>query len=116
MVTRLYYKHDPLHVATCPVTVHALLHIAPSIKAVGPVWAYWAFPMERHCGDILRNIKSRRYPYKSIDHYVTARAHITQVKLLYDLHQELSFKCPTLGKYDFSLPWCKFSFPDKRLD
>jgi hypothetical protein len=39
----------PSHVTCCPLTVHALLHIAPTIRAMGPVWAYWAFPMEHHC-------------------------------------------------------------------
>ncbi|KIL55189.1 hypothetical protein M378DRAFT_53490, partial [Amanita muscaria Koide BX008] len=90
---KLYYKRDPLRVATCPITVHALLHIAPSIRAMGPVWAYWAFPMERYCGTLGPIIKSRRHPYKSIDHYVTACAQLTQTKLLYNV-QELSFKRP----------------------
>jgi hypothetical protein len=32
--------------------IHALLHIADAIKAMGPVWATWAFPTERACGHI----------------------------------------------------------------
>jgi hypothetical protein len=63
--------------------------------------------MERFCGDILPNIKSRRYPYKSIDHYVSARAHLSQIKLLYNLHQELSFQSHSLCSNHFALPWCK---------
>ncbi|KIL56887.1 hypothetical protein M378DRAFT_62534, partial [Amanita muscaria Koide BX008] len=101
---KFYYKYDPLRVAACPITVHALLHIASSIRSSGPVWAYWAFPMERHCGEILPYIRSRRYPYKSIDHYVTARARLSQIALLYNLHQELCFDRPTSRKNDFSLP------------
>jgi hypothetical protein len=58
VVPRYYYKHDPVRISTCPITVHALLHIASSIREMGPVWAYWAFPMERYCGDILPNIRS----------------------------------------------------------
>lgn len=46
--------------------------------------------MERFCGDVVRHIKSRRYPYISINNYVTASAHLTQVQLLYNL-EELSF-------------------------
>jgi hypothetical protein len=63
--------------------------------------------MERYCGELLPNIKSRRYPYKSLDHYVTARAHLTQIKLLYNLHDELSLQPPPSHCHDFSLPWCK---------
>lgn len=92
----LYYKHDPIRVAACPLTIHALLHIAPSIRIMGPVWAYWAFPMERICGDIGRNIRSWRFPYKSIDHYVASHAQLTQVRLLYNLHEELSLERPVL--------------------
>jgi hypothetical protein len=107
VIPRYYYKHDPLRISTCPTTVHALLHIASSIREMGPVWAYWAFPMERYCGEILPNIRSRRYPYKSIDRYVSARAHLSQIKLLYNLHQELSLQSLPSSSNDFALPWCK---------
>jgi len=104
---RLYYQHDPLRVAACPVTIHALLHIAPSIRVAGPVWAYWAFPMEHYCRELLPNIKSHRHPYKSLNHYVTTWAHLMQIKLLYNLHNKLSLQPPPLHCYEFSLPWCK---------
>ncbi|KAF9461336.1 hypothetical protein BDZ94DRAFT_1372398 [Collybia nuda] len=68
----LYYNHDPMCVSTCPLTIHALLHIAPTIRAMAPVWAYWAFPMEHYCGDLLCHIKSRRFPYPNINKYVTS--------------------------------------------
>ena len=45
-ISRLYYQHKPEHVSCCPLTIHVLLHIAPTIRVMGPVWAYWAFPME----------------------------------------------------------------------
>ncbi|THH16136.1 hypothetical protein EW146_g4451 [Bondarzewia mesenterica] len=63
----LYYQKEPQHIATCPVTIHALLHIADSIEACGPVWAYWAFPMERYCSLIRPAIKSRKHPFASLD-------------------------------------------------
>ena len=44
----LYYKHDPNRLSACPLTIHALLHIAWGIRVAGPVWTYWAYPMERH--------------------------------------------------------------------
>lgn len=95
--------------SACPITIHALLHIAGSIRTIGPVWAYWAFPMERHCGEIKRCIKSRRHPYKSIDTYVTSQAHVAQIKLLYDLCKELSFRSDSESN-DFNLSSCE-SYP-----
>ncbi|KAI0716298.1 hypothetical protein C8Q76DRAFT_599310, partial [Earliella scabrosa] len=79
---------------TCPVTVHALLHIADSIEAIGPVWAYWAFPMERFCGMLQPAIKSRRYPWASIENHLTGLVCISQIKLVYDMHEELAFRKP----------------------
>ena len=98
-----------MRVATCPLTIHALLHIAPTIRAMGPIWAYWAFPMERFCGDILRNVRSRRFPYANINKYVTSRAQLTHITLLYDLHQQLSLLPPVSHDKDVKLPSCKSS-------
>jgi hypothetical protein len=77
---RWYYRYDPLRLATCPVTVHALLHIADSILAVGPVWASWAFPTERYCGKLMRAISSRRWPFENLDRFVLHDAVLTHAK------------------------------------
>ena len=71
---------------------------------MGPVWAYWAFPMERYCGNIGRNIKSRRFPYTAINKYITAQAQLTQITLLYGLHNQLSFHPPQSHDKDLQLP------------
>ena len=86
---RLYYKHDPNQLSTCPLTIHALLHIAWGIRVASPVWTYWAYPMERHCNTLLQLIRSRRHPYASISSFVTAKSQLDQIKLLYDLHEIL---------------------------
>ena len=86
---RLYYENDPTRLSACPLTIHGLLHIAWGIKVAGPVWTYWAFAMERHCNTLLRSIKSRRHPYASITSFVTATAQLDQIRLFYDLHDEL---------------------------
>ncbi|KIM59027.1 hypothetical protein SCLCIDRAFT_27607 [Scleroderma citrinum Foug A] len=78
---QFYYQHNPTRIATCPITIHALLHIADSIEATGPVWTSWAFPMERFCGSLQPAIKSRRHPYTSISKHVMDKAHLTQVQL-----------------------------------
>jgi hypothetical protein len=86
----IYYQHNHNHISTCPVTVHALLHIADSIIATGPVWCYWAFPMERYCGKLQPAIRSRRFPYASLDHYVIENAQLTQIKVVYNMLEELA--------------------------
>ena len=87
---RLYYEHQPARIPACPLTIHGLLHIAWGIKVAGPVWTYWAYPMERHCNTLLQLIQSRRRPYASISSFVTATAQqLGQIRLLYDLHEAL---------------------------
>ncbi|KAA1474205.1 hypothetical protein DENSPDRAFT_860222 [Dentipellis sp. KUC8613] len=80
----LYYQYDPMRVSTCPLTVHALLHIADMIVLWGPVWAYWAFPMERFCGLIRPAIKSRKHPDASLDRYLLEVAQLFQITLVYN--------------------------------
>ncbi|KIJ70560.1 hypothetical protein HYDPIDRAFT_184816 [Hydnomerulius pinastri MD-312] len=99
-----YYQYSPARLAACPVTIHALLHIADSIDATGPVWTSWAFPMERFCGSLQPAIKSRRHPYASIDRHVVDEARLTQVQLLYNLQSMLTLTKPpsTLAEQSFS--------------
>lgn len=63
--------------------------------------------MERHCGDIGRHVKSRRHPYANINKYVTSLAHLTQIRLLYNLEDALSLKKPISRDLSFTLPSCK---------
>ena len=88
--------------STCPVTIHALLHIADSIKTCGPVCCYWAFPMERYCNRLKPAIKSRWFPYAAIDRYILEDVQLTQIKVIYNLVDELSLK-PTSAKYQKNL-------------
>ncbi|KIJ64977.1 hypothetical protein HYDPIDRAFT_89555 [Hydnomerulius pinastri MD-312] len=97
-----YYQYSPERLSVCTVTAHALLHIADSIEATGPVWTTWAFPMERFCGSLQPAIRSRRYPYASIDNYIVSAARLTQVELLYNLQRELSLRKQPDPNYGFS--------------
>ncbi|KAJ8456982.1 hypothetical protein ONZ45_g18499 [Pleurotus djamor] len=87
---KLYYQYSPDRLATCPLTIHGLLHIADGITEMGPVWAYWAFPMERYCGKLQRGIKSRRFPFASLDNFVLYHAQLSHIKTLYALEDQLS--------------------------
>ncbi|KAJ7206884.1 hypothetical protein GGX14DRAFT_535429 [Mycena pura] len=86
----IYFQNDVERMSTCPLTIHALLHIAQGIKFCGPVWCYWAFPMERYCGSLQPGIRSRRFPWASIDRYVIETAQLTQIKTVYNVARELS--------------------------
>jgi hypothetical protein len=109
----IYYQYNPDRLSACPVTVHALLHIADSIEASGPVWASWAFPTERYCGSLTPAIKSRRYPFPSIDRHVTEVAQLTQIKMFHCLEDVLSLQAPKHRIADqFSDPECEYSMID----
>ena len=92
----MYYQYLPSRLATCTLTIHALLHVADCIEAAGPMWAYWAFPMERYCGSLVPAVRSRRFPFPSIDRYVTEVAQLAQVKINHHLHETLALQAPKL--------------------
>ena len=48
--------------------------------------------MERFCGNLQPAIKSRRYPWASIDNRILVLAQLTQVGLKYDMQQELRLR------------------------
>jgi hypothetical protein len=82
---------------------------------MGPVWAYWAFPIEHHCGDILHNIRSQQFPYANINKYVTSHAQLMHITLLYGLHEKLSLLPPVHHDTDVELPSCKSSVMSTNL-
>ncbi|QRV90391.1 hypothetical protein RhiJN_18409 [Ceratobasidium sp. AG-Ba] len=71
---RLYYQYQPERLPTCPLTIHALLHMVYYIRMTGPLWASWAYVMERMCGHLLPAVKNRSHPYIHLDNQVARRA------------------------------------------
>ena len=105
---RLYYQYSPARLSTCTLTIHALLHIADGIEACGPVWAYWAFPMERYCSTLQRAVfNSRRHPYDTLDKYIAEDAMLSQLKIRYNLKSKLDWR-PNTGVHSFSTPACEW--------
>ena len=78
------------------------------MEAAGPVWTYWAFPTERFCGRLLPQIHSRRHPFSNIDNFVVASAKLSQIKIVYNLDEELSLrpKRADVIRGSFSHPSC----------
>lgn len=86
---RIYYQYNESRLPVCTLPIHALLHIADDIRAMGPVWCYWAFAMERFCGSLLPAVKSRKHPYSSLAHRVRDIAQLNQLKFVFNLAKEL---------------------------
>ena len=92
----------------CPITIHALLHVVDGMEAVGLVWTCCAFPMEWFCGRLLPEIHSRHHSFSNIDNFVVASAKLSQIKIVYNLDEELSL-CPRKAEVlhgSFSHPSC----------
>ncbi|CAE6497313.1 unnamed protein product [Rhizoctonia solani] len=85
-----YYQYQTSRLPTCPLTIHALLHIPYYILRTGPLWASWAFVMERFCGRLLPAVRNRTRPYIQLDNYIKRRAQLQLVAKKYDI--------PTLTK------------------
>ncbi|KAG8749984.1 hypothetical protein FRC11_010871, partial [Ceratobasidium sp. 423] len=80
-----YYQHDASCLPVCPLMIHALLHLPYYIRTSGPLWASWAFVMERFCGHIIPAVKNRTRPYEHLNAYVQRRAQMQAVSLKYNL-------------------------------
>jgi hypothetical protein len=78
------------------------------MEAAGLVWTYWAFPTEQFCGRLLPEIHSRRHPFSNIDNFVVASAKLSQIKIVYNLDEELSLlsKKAEVLRGSFSHPSC----------
>ena len=77
------------------LTVHGLLHVADTIERIGPVWAWWSFPIERQCGRLQRHITSKRRPFVNLDNYITLAAQFKIAKLIYNItDKDLSLERP----------------------
>ncbi|CAE7062528.1 unnamed protein product [Rhizoctonia solani] len=81
----LYYQYQSSRLPTCPLTIHALLHLPMYIRKTGPLWASWSFVMERFCGQLLPAVKNRTRPYEHLDNFVQRRAQMQVVSCIYNL-------------------------------
>ncbi|KAF7290216.1 hypothetical protein MIND_01335100 [Mycena indigotica] len=76
---KFYYQYDPARLSTYTLTIHALLPIPDAILSAGPQWCYSAYPMERYCGRLQPRIRSRTFPWASLDRYVLELAQLSQI-------------------------------------
>src|ERR1700734_1103053 len=105
---RLYYNYDSEQLSACPLMLHALLHIGWYIQVLGPVWAYWAFPMERHCNTILQCVRSHCHLYKSISNFTIAVAQLNLIRLLYNMLDKMDLDPKRSETNKFIYDDCKY--------
>jgi hypothetical protein len=94
MFYSLYYRYEPSRVTTCPLTIHALLHIASDTRHAGPLSRIWEFATERSMGVIARSVKSKRLPFAQLAETVKMREQLKAVGIRYNLIRELSLRKP----------------------
>ena len=84
--------------------VHGLLHVADTIERIGPVWAWWSFPIERQCGRLQQYITNKRHPFANLDNHITLANQFKMAKLIYNITDEyLSLDKPAKKKPGFEL-------------
>ncbi|QRV93624.1 Transposase family Tnp2 protein [Ceratobasidium sp. AG-Ba] len=82
---KYYYQYEHDRLPACPLTIHALLHIPHYIRKTGPLWASWAFGMERFCGHLLPAVRNSYQPYRHLDNYIMRSAQMKVVCHTYGL-------------------------------
>jgi hypothetical protein len=97
-------------ISVCTLPVHTLLHIAQNIQEVGPVWSYWAFPMEQYCGSLALSAKNKRFPYISISNCIRDISQLNEIKIFYSLTEslDLSDKKNHNTLHSITYPECKY--------
>jgi hypothetical protein len=73
---------------------------------MGPVWCYWAFPMERYCGILRKGIRSRRFPYASLSRLVVETAQLSEISRIFDIAGTLALRPPRTHP-GVSFPQCE---------
>lgn len=69
--------------------MHVWLHIPDIIEQSGPLWAYWAWVMERFCGHLSRAVSSRKWPYSSLNRRILEVTTLHSIRHMYELEDRL---------------------------
>ncbi|EGO30536.1 hypothetical protein SERLADRAFT_412356 [Serpula lacrymans var. lacrymans S7.9] len=86
---KYYYQYEENQLPVCTLPIHSLLHIAAGIRFCSPVWTSWTFYMERYCGYLQAGLHSRRFPWSNLNKRVLHAVYLSQLKLKYNLDDEL---------------------------
>jgi len=75
-VTNYYdniYRGSAEQLPLCLSTICSLLNIVPLLRACGPAWVVWQFPMERKIGTLGKLIRSSSRPHATLAKNVTRK-------------------------------------------
>ncbi|KAG8830259.1 hypothetical protein FRC17_005140 [Serendipita sp. 399] len=89
---RLYFRFDYDRLPACPLTIHALLHLANDTRNAGPLSRVWEFVTERIMGFIGRSVKSRRYPFSQISQTLKMMEQMKTVAIKFNRWDELKLE------------------------
>jgi len=64
------YAERAERLRVCVPVVAALLDVAPNLRACGPAWSYWQFPIERLIGTLPDLIRSKSEPYAALTNVI----------------------------------------------
>ncbi|KAF9222843.1 hypothetical protein BS17DRAFT_767596 [Gyrodon lividus] len=88
--TGYYYQYRGERLPACTLTVHGLLHVAQGIRHCGPIWTTWTFYMERFCGMLQHDIRSRARPWSNLNKSLLHMVYLEQLAVRYNLSDELA--------------------------
>jgi hypothetical protein len=112
---RFYYQYKEERLPVCILSIHGLLHIPDNIRFCGPMWTTWTYYMERYCGNLQKNLQSRRHPWKNLTNRILHTAYLDQLSSRYDLQEELSSSpnfrdANSLSRFEHKYVGCKYLF------
>ncbi len=88
-ISRYYYQYEESRLDFCVLPIHGLLHIADDIRTLGPMSGTWTFYLERYCGILKREVKSRSSPWRNMDERLLHFTRLSQLRAMFDLDDEL---------------------------
>lgn len=91
-VPRLYYRYDMERISACPLTAHAMIHLASDTRHAGPLSRIWEYVTERFMGRIARSVTSRQYPFSQLAETIKRTEQIKVVALRYGLEDQLKLE------------------------
>lgn len=114
---RVYYQYKWAKMGSCLPVFHLLIHFGDNLKWLGPVHAYWQYPMERLCGLFVPFARSKKMAYESLVNEVESLQQIfclefldpnfkyreKHFELLLEKNPSLSF--PPFGSADGYIPY-----------
>lgn len=76
-------------ISTCPLTIHAIIHLVSSTRHAGPLSRIWEYVTERLMGKIARSVTSRQYPFSQLSETVKKWEQMKILAIKYGLEKDL---------------------------